>query len=607
MQSRPEPTTPARSSPPAPPSAGGSTTKVDWATARPIYPPVQVVGLESGTVDIEATYKSTCALLGDGTARCWGDNDFGQLGDGTTKKGHTPVPVIGVADAAVMSAGDRHGCVGLADGGAKCWGWNGGGRLGDGTTKQRLTAVDVVGLEAGVEQIDAGHAQTCAVLVDSSARCWGQNDTGQLGDGTTTSRHVPTPVDGLGEGVTAITTGGSHSCAISPEDLAMCWGGNSSSELGDRTALQRVVPTLVAPKPAPARRVLTRSAGMNHGCWIGRAGAVSCVGDGRSGQLGNGTLESSILPVKVVGLPGPARALAGGESHTCALVGGGAWCWGSNWKGALGDGTTTTRSTAVPVVGLGSGVQLIAAGDDFTCAALGDGSARCWGWNQSGQLGDGTTTDKLIPVQVSGLTSGVTSLELGNWHSCAVVAGSAKCWGGNLAGAIGDGTQQWRLTPVQVVGLKDGVASVAAGDFHSCAVRTDGSALCWGQNETGELGDGTTEDRLVPVPVSGLSSGVMELSAGHGHTCAALDPGDVKCWGANQFGQLGNELGGTELTPVDVVGLRTEARSVVAGQQYACAVLVDDRIACWGSNDYGQLGDVTRIDRFSAFTLRNEQ
>ena len=256
----------------------------------------------------------------------------------------------------------------------------------------------------------------------------------------------------------------------------------------------------------------------------------------------------------------PASAAAGigvtaGNDHTCALTSvGGIKRWGRNSEGQLGDGTTTDRATPVDVVGLIGGVAAVSAGGSRTCALTTAGGIKCWGSNNRGQLGDGTTTDRLTPVDVSGLTSGVAAISTAIVHTCAVTtAGGLKCWGLNSEGQLGDGTTTDRLTPVDVTGLTSGVTAISTGNAHTCALTTAGGIKCWGSNSEGQLGDGTTTQRLTRVDVAGLTSGVAAVSAESTHTCAVTTAGGLKCWGLNDFGQLGD---GTvfRTTPVDSIG-----------------------------------------------------
>ncbi|MFE5646358.1 cutinase family protein [Rhodococcus sp. NPDC056516] len=341
----------------------------------------------------------TCALLAGGTAKCWGDNTNGMLGDGTTTYRVTPVGVVGLSGAIALTAGSGHTCALMSGGTATCWGYNANGQLGDGTTTHRSTPVEVVGL-AGATALTAGGSHTCALMPGGTATCWGSNESGQLGDGGAPIAYRSTPVDVVGlAGAIALTAGNAHTCALMPGGTAKCWGYNQYGQLGDGSNYNR-----------------------------------------RS------------TPVDVVGLSG-AIALTAGGNHTCALMPGGtATCWGYNTNGQLGDGTTTQRSTPVEVVGL-SGAIALTAGNAHTCALMPGGTATCWGSNEAGQLGDGTTTQRSTPVEVVGL-SGAIALTAGNTHTCALMSGgTAKCWGLNWRGLLGDGTTTQRSTPVEVVGL----------------------------------------------------------------------------------------------------------------------------------------------------------
>jgi len=292
------------------------------------------------------------------------------------------------------------------------------------------------------------------------------------------------------------------------------------------------------------------------------------------------------------------QALAAGGQHTCALLGsGGVQCWGYNTSGQLGDGTTTNRSTPVSVSGLSSGVIAITAGLYHTCALLSSSGVMCWG-SGSGQLGDGTFADRLTPVHVVGLTSGVQAVRAGETHTCALLSGGGvQCWGSNRYGQLGDGTTERRYTPVPVSGLASGVQAIATGSNHTCALLSDSGAMCWGWNTDGQLGDSTVTDRHTPVHVSSLSSGVQAITAGYMHTCALLGTGGVMCWGRNNEGQLGDGTMTQRTTPVSVRSLTGGVRALAAGVWHTCALLSDSGAMCWGYNLYGQLGDGTVTDR----------
>jgi len=340
--------------------------------------------------------------------------------------------------------------------------------------------------------------------------------------------------------------------------------------------------------------------GSSHSCLLTSSRGVKCWGQNAFGQLGNGTTADSLTPVNVSGLTSGVTAISVGGHHSCALTGtGGVECWGRNDHGQLGDGTTTDRPTPVPVSGLTNSVVAVAAGYFHTCAlTLADG-VKCWGENVYGQLGDGTNDERDAPVDVSGLTSGVHRIAAGQYHTCAVTnAGGVRCWGNNNSGQLGDGSQfNTRNTPVDVVGLSNGIARVAAGFSHTCALTTGSGVKCWGDNGAGELGDGTTETRLTPVDVSGLISGVAAIGLGGSHSCALTNAGAATCWGWNVDGELGDGTTTDRHTAVPVSGLTGGVVVAAAGEHHTCAVFSSGVAECWGLNSSGQLGDGTVAER----------
>jgi len=285
------------------------------------------------------------------------------------------------------------------------------------------------------------------------------------------------------------------------------------------------------------------------------SGGVECLGRNNIGQLGDGTFTDRSTPTAVSGLSSGVATIAAGEGYTCAVLStGSVQCWGDNRLGQLGDGTNTHRNTPTAVNGFSDGVASIAAGCFHTCALLTSGGVECWGYNSNGQLGDGTATDHNTPTAVSGLSSGVIALALGDSHSCALLStGGVVCWGYNSNGQLGDGTATDHNTPTAVSGVSNGVIALAAGGSRSCALLSTGGVVCWGYNGDGQLGDGTDTQRNTPTAVSGISSGVIALAAGRCHTCALYTAGGIQCWGCNNAGQLGDGTTTVRTTPTAVL------------------------------------------------------
>jgi prepilin-type N-terminal cleavage/methylation domain-containing protein len=333
-------------------------------------------------------------------------------------------------------------------------------------------------------------------------------------------------------------------------------------------------------------------------------GGAKCWGLNANGQLGsNGTTNSSI-PLDVTGLTSGVARIATGGAFACAVTtGGGVKCWGLNSNGQLGNGTLTQSLTPVDVTGLSSGVSELSGGTAYMCALMVAGTVKCWGDNGYGQLGNDSTVRSSVPVDVLGLT-GVTVLAGGDTHICAVANGGAKCWGNNTYGDDGDnngngGGGGQNMTdahiPVDVLGLTSGVIDISAGLAHSCAVTSSGAVWCWGYNSTGQLGINPVSNNYshTAVQVPSLTSGVSKVTAGSGSTCITTLTGSAKCWGDNTYGQLGNNSQVTTYIPVQVSGLTSGIAEVQSGPTSVCALSTYGTISCWGHNTNGQAGNGT--------------
>jgi len=267
---------------------------------------------------------------------------------------------------------------------------------------------------------------------------------------------------------------------------------------------------------------------------------------------------------------------------------GSGYAWGSNSSGQVGDGTTTNRTSPVPVLNMATGVSAVACGGS-SCYAVQNGALYAWGSNNSTQLGDGTNTTRLTPVPINALSGGVSFIAGGNDHALALQNGAAYAWGSNLFGQLGVGTtRDSRSTPTPVVGLSSGVTAIAAGSSLSVAIQ-NGGAYAWGFNLFGQIGDGTTQERDSPVAVSGLGANVSAVAASDGFALA-IQSGQVYAWGLNSRGQLGDGTTIDHHTPELLASLGTGVTAIATGEDHALA-LVNGQVYAWGSESNGQLGN----------------
>jgi serine/threonine-protein kinase len=344
--------------------------------------------------------------------------------------------------------------------------------------------------------------------------CWGSNIRGQLGDGTLENRNSPVQVHL--DAVRSAALGEYHTCALTGDGTVSCWGRNVRGEVGTSAASPVRLPLRVPDLAG----VTSLAAGRQHTCALLTTGAVSCWGANESGQLGRPPSDEAQAPDVVADLPAAAHIFAGG-SNTCALLrSGGLWCWGANESGQLMDGTRNLRSTPalVPagadVVDLAIGNALragskkpdLARAGGFMCASTSTGEVLCWGSNSTGQLGDGTREDRPRPAKVAGISDAI-EVALGDLHACALRrSGGVSCWGRNEFGAVGDdtmGPSTVRAVPVSALGIQDAIG-LGLGGAHSCARRRTGEVLCWGVNNFGQLGDGSTTLRAAPHVANGF-------------------------------------------------------------------------------------------------------
>ncbi len=564
--------------------------------------PVAVQGLSSGVVAIAAGLDHTCALTSAGALLCWGDNSSGQLGDGTTTNRLVPTPVSGMGSAvAAISAGTRHSCAIGTSGALSCWGQNLYGQLGNGTTTASNVPVRVP-IATPVSSVSAGSWYTCAVT-NGALFCWGTNHYDVLGTGAASSSTVSSPsaVSALATGVLAVSAGRTHACALRQGGTAFCWGYNSYGGVGDGTTTDRPTPVQVQGLQSAVTGI---TAGNFHSCGVTAERRAVCWGYNAEGQLGGGSRIGRATPIPVAGMSSGAVEVKSGIYHTCAVDANGAVkCWGQNFSGQLGNDSEVGSSSPVAVQGLGSGVASVAVGGKHSCAVTRAGGVLCWGDNSSKQLGGADVSRSDTPFPVEYLEGPVISIAAGWSYTCAAnAAGAVFCWGTDTHGALGSGSTTSSEVPLRVTGLPADIVRVAGSLYHVCALAASGDIWCWGNNNNGQLGDGSYVDRSIPVKVVGLSAPAAKVSAGLYHTCALSNAGGVECWGYGGQGQIGDGFLEDSAYPVDVPSLPSGVLDIAAGTE-SCAATENGVVLCWAANNFGQVGDGTYVQREEPVTV----
>jgi cysteine-rich repeat protein len=609
-------------------------------------------------VHLAAGAFHTCAILDTGHVRCWGRGADGRLGYGNSDNvgdvpGNLPADAGDVelgGSAVQLAAGFAHTCALLETGTLRCWGsghvlgYGTGQNVGDAEGNLPADAGDVpVGGRA--VQVVAGIDHTCALLAEGNVRCWGSGSGGVLGYGNQNDVgdnpfNTPELVGDvpLGGRAVGIAAGFEHTCALLETGRVRCWGRGGRGRLGYGTTTNvgdasGNLPADAGDVPVGAT-VLQIEVGAQHSCAVRDGGTVRCWGFGSSGRLGYGNTDNvGDSPESIPGLVGnvsvggPVVQLAGGDSHTCALLAtGNVRCWGSGVSGRLGYGNTFNVGTStgnLPSdagdIEVGGTVVQIAAGSEHSCALLDTGSVRCWGRGAAGRLGYGNTEDvgdalDNLPADAGNIEIGGTVVQVasGNQHTCALLdTGDVRCWGAGGFGILGYGNtdnvgDSPDNLPVDAGNVPVGgrVVQIAAKGSHTCALLDTGSVRCWGRNISGQLGYGNTSsvgdtpDNL-PSDAGDVRVGgaVVQIAAGAQHTCALIDTGNVRCWGAGSSGRLGygnaESIGDTpDHLPSDAgnVPVGGTAVQITTGSTHTCALLDRGNVRCWGAGVSGRLG-----------------
>jgi alpha-tubulin suppressor-like RCC1 family protein len=553
----------------------------DGSTTNRSTPTIIDSGITFSTIAAGALHS--CGITTSGTLKCWGDNTNGQLGDGTTTYRSTPTIIDPGTTYITVTAGGQHSCGVTTAGTLKCWGDNTNGQLGDGSIINRSSPT-VIHSGTTYASVEADEFHTCGVTTMGSLNCWGLNTYSRLGDGTSITRKSPTLIDS-GTTYSAVATGRYHTCGVTTWGMRKCWGLNTNSPLGDGTIADKTTPRVME-----SNRL---SAGEDHSCGITETNTLKCWGFNSYGYLGDGTSTDQLSPKVIDAGVAFARIATSptlfGIYHSCGITDSGVLkCWGNGSDGQLGTGTSTSSLTPAVVPG-GFAYSAVATGAYHTCGIRRTGSAlTCWGYNISGQLGDGTQTSRSLPTVIDSGTA-YASVTTHMHHTCGITtSGVLKCWGENASHQLGDGTMTGRSLPT-VIDTGTAYATVATGPDYTCGITSSGALKCWG----------TENGITLPVPeIIDAGTPYASISLGYRHRCGITTSGVLKCWGENSSGQLGIGSFEPQTSPM-VVDAGTIYTRVTAGNDHTCGTTQSGTLKCWGRNESGQLGDATTLYKLS--------
>ncbi|MFK7984691.1 MAG: RCC1 domain-containing protein [Sandaracinaceae bacterium] len=535
------------------------------------------VGADTGWTQVSAGWSSTCGIRG-GELYCWGNAANGATGHGDEIDRLMPEQVGADTDWAEVACGQTMACARKTDGRVFCWGSNTFGQAGVAPSGPDVFELTQMLAPDTFSSISVGEHHSCGIAPDGQAWCWGIGSYGVRGDDGASSTG-PLPGLVLGGDYTALAAGAGFSCGLDADRLVRCWGDNSWGAVGNGSsgrALDALTPTLIREGVVEVTSTTWAS------CMRTTAGEILCWGFQAFG--------GAAVPTPTLLESGPYDALSRGDSHGLLIGPGNAlFGWGSNSNGQVGDGSSSTRFMPVPIPALPS-VSTVVAGSQTSCAITGGGALHCWGNNASGQLGLGDNMGRDTPTLVS--ADGWTAIDTGGRVTCGVRDGDLFCWGENSDGSLGLGDTADRNVPTRV---GTGSTWVSVGvDETVCAIDASGALFCWGDNFSGAVGNDGSSDVLTPFRVG--TDTWVSVDTDLGQTCAIRSDGALFCWGDNDHGELG--VGDREDHRVPTrVGTATDWTAVNVGSYHSCG-LRGESLYCWGRAEHGRIG--TGVDSLDA-------
>lgn len=606
-------------------------------------------------LEFQKTASGEAHTLGlglDGKVYAWGWNQYGQLGDGTIISVNTPknidsyLNLNGGERVIDVFAGMNYSSVLTSEGRVFTWGYNNSGQLGDGTTANKFIPTEItnqfsLGVGETIISIILGGFHSAAITSEGRVFLWGYNAHGQLGDGTVINKTTPTEITtqfslGVGETITCITLGGSHSAAITSEERVFTWGYNGHGELGDGTVIDKSVPTEITSQfnLSVGEIVTNMSFGYYHSSAITSEGRVFTWGYNDQGQLGDGTYVHKSVPTDITAnfnleVGEKLIDISLGIHHSGAITSDDrVFMWGTNIYYQLGDGTNTNRNLPVDITSRFTldaeevNVALLLGGY-FSVSMTSKHKVKLWGNNNVGQLGDGTNSWKSSPVRLKPntytvknnylpVTETIIKQALGESFTVLITSNNrVYTFGLNNYGQLGTGNTTTSL-PVDITNnfnLSEGeiIVDVYAGHYFAFAVSSTGRIFSWGQNNYGQLGNGTNQNKNLPQDVTSFfgiyePESVQSIELGAEFGLMLSSDNRVIVWGCNTFGQLGDGTTQNRYSPIDItanlsLGVGEAVTKIAVGGWHSSAYTSDNRLFTWGRNDYGQLGDSTFVQK----------